>query len=247
MSDRILAQLRIAKDSSIPIYQQLQRQLEDLIANGTWRPSEPLPSETMLAARLDISVMTVRQAMAQLVNKGLIYREKGRGTFVVPRPLEHSLHRLESFSEDMRARGLKPDSLTLLFEVVPAPDQVAASLNLEPGTSVLHLRRLRLVDGRPVALHDAYVSYVHLTRAELDAVGSLYTLLEQRSIELSEADETLEAVIADASTAELLSVPRGAPLLKATRLTWDRHHTPVEVVTALYRADFYRYTIHLRR
>ncbi len=70
MSDRILAQLRIAKDSSVPIYQQLQRQLENLIVNGTWRPSEPLPSETMLAARLDISVMTVRQAMTQLSTRG---------------------------------------------------------------------------------------------------------------------------------------------------------------------------------
>jgi GntR family transcriptional regulator len=247
MSDRILGQLRIAKDSSVPIYQQLQRQLEDLIANGTWRPSEPLPSETMLAARLEISVMTVRQAMTQLVNKGLIYREKGRGTFVIPRPLEHTLHRLESFSEDMRARGLNPASHTLSFEVVPAPDHIAASLNIEPGTSVLHLRRLRLVEGRPVALHDAHVNTIQITRAELDAVGSLYTLLEQRGIELAEADETLEATTADAVTGELLQVPRGAPLLKVTRLTWDRRHMPVEVVTALYRADFYRYTIHLRR
>ncbi len=247
MSDRILAQLRISKDSSVPIYQQLQRQLENLIVNGTWRPSEPLPSETMLAARLDISVMTVRQAMTQLVNKGLIYREKGRGTFVIPRPLEHTLHRLESFSEDMRARGLNPSSHTLLFEVEAAPDQVAANLRLEPGAAVLHVRRLRLVEGRPVALHDAYVNCIDLTRAELDAGGSLYALLEQRGFELAEADETLEAVIADATTGELLQVPRGAPLLKVTRVTWDRHHMPVETVTALYRADFYRYTIHLRR
>jgi len=247
MAEHIAARLHISKRSGVPIYQQLQQQLEDLIANGTWRPREPLPSETELAARLDISVMTVRQAMAQLVNKGLIYREKGRGTFIAPRPLEHSLQRLESFTKDMRARGREPSAQTLLCEVVPAPAQVAADLELFVGVPVLHLRRLRLVDGYPVALHDAYVTRTDITRAELDAVGSLYALLEQRGIELGEAYEMLEAVVADTMTAELMGVRRGAPLLQVIRITWDRFRAPVETITALYRADLYHYSVTLRR
>lgn len=247
MTERITKRLRISKQVGTPLYRQLQQQLEDLIVSGTWRPREPLPSETELAARLDISVMTVRQAMGLLVNRGLIYREKGRGTFVAPRPLERSLQRLGSFTEDIRARGREPSAQTLLCEVVPAPAQIAADLGFCPGTPVLHLRRLRLMDGFPVALHDAYVTRTDITHAELNSVSSLYALLEQRGIELDEAREVLEAVVADTTTAELLRIRRGAPLLQVTRITWDRHHVPVESITALCRADMYHYSVTLRR
>lgn len=247
MSDRILSQLKIDREYAIPIYQQLQDQLEQLIVSGTWRPKDPLPSETALAQRLSISVMTVRQAMAQLVNKGLIYREKGRGTFVTPQPLDHHLQRLESFSEDMRARSMTPSSRILGFNVIPAPESVAMELEMPPGKNVLHIRRLRLVEDRPVALHDAYLSRIDLQREDLAAVGSLYTLLEQNGVELMEAKETLEAITADGEQAVLLQVRRGDPLLRAMRISWDRNHQPIETVYAVYRADFYRYTVWLRR
>ncbi|MCD4685538.1 MAG: GntR family transcriptional regulator [Anaerolineae bacterium] len=247
MSDHILSQLRVDRASSVPMYQQIQQQLEDLINAGMWRLKEPLPSETALAEKLQISVMTVRQAMAQLVNKGLIYREKGRGTFVMPQPLDHHLQRLESFSEDMQARNMRPASETLVFEYVPVPDLIAPRLDLAPGTEVLHLKRLRLVDTRPVAVHDAYVNRTGITRDELEQRGSLYQVLEQLGVEMLEGDETLEAVTADPPLAGLLETRPGAPILKATRLTWDRSHTPLEHVVALYRADFYRYTVRLRR
>jgi GntR family transcriptional regulator len=157
------------------------------------------------------------------------------------------LHRLESFTEDMQARALVPSSKTLVFDIVPAPDSVAARLGLPPREPVLYLKRLRLVGGHPVALHDTYVNRTDLQQDELEAVGSLYTLLEQKGIELFEADETLEAIMADDEMAHLLNISRGAPILKATRLTWDRQHIPVELVTASYRADFYRYAVRLRR
>ena len=247
MSDNVLTQLRIEKDAPMPIYQQLQRQIEQLIMDGTWHLKEPLPSETVLADWLDISVMTVRQAMGQLVNKGLIYREKGRGTFVTPQPLDHHLQRLESFSEDMHARSMRPSSETLVFEMVEVPLRIAPRLGLPDGANVLHIKRLRLVDDRPVALHDAYITRIDLRLDRLEALGSLYRALSQLGVELAEADETLEAVSADADTAGLLNVRPGAPLLRATRLTWDRSHTPVEHVVASYRADFYRYNIRLQR
>jgi GntR family transcriptional regulator len=86
-----------------------------------------------------------------------------------------------------------------------------------------------------------------LHRDALENIGSLYVLLEQKGIELLEAEETLEAILADEEVAGLLDIPHGAPLLKVTRLTWDRDRTPIELVIALYRADFYRYAVRLRR
>lgn len=247
MTERILSQIRVDKDSSVPIYQQLEEQIEELIRSGTWQAKEPLPSETLLAERLQISVMTVRQAMAQLVNKGLIYREKGRGTFILPQPMVRQLQGLESFSEDMRARHLNASSETLAFNVIPVPPAVASRLGVRPGANILRIKRLRLVEKHPVALHDAYVSQLDLERDALENTGSLYDVLEQKGIELAEAEETLEATVADEEVARLLNIKQGVPLLKVTRLTWDRDHNPVELVIALYRADFYRYSVRLRR
>jgi GntR family transcriptional regulator len=247
MTDDLLAQIQINKNSAVPIYRQLEEQIEQSIKDGTWHPGCALPSETALAARFRISVMTVRQAMSHLVNKGLIYREKGRGTFVAPLPLLHPLQRLESFSEDMQARGLAASSQMLAFEICSAPEAIAVQLNIEPGTSVLHIRRLRLVDERPVGLHDAYLTRLDVERPELNRIGSLYQLLEQQGVRLTEAEENLDAIVAGGELAGLLKVPKGAPLLQVTRITFNHHHTPIEIVQAIYRANFYRYTIRLYR
>jgi GntR family transcriptional regulator len=247
MAERILSQLTVDKNSVVPIYQQLEEQLEQLIVHGTWQLKDPLPSETTLAQRLQISVMTVRQAMAQLVNKGLIYREKGRGTFVAPQPMDRHLQRLESFTEDMRARALPPSSRILIHEITLPPKFVAQRLALQLDQDVLRLKRLRLVEDRAVAVHDAYITRLDLDRDTLEQVGSLYVVLEQCGVTLLEAEETIEATAADEATAHLLKMVPGAPLLKVTRLTWDRDHAPVELVIALYRADFYRYAVRLRR
>lgn len=247
MADSILSQIKIDRRSPIPIYQQLQDQFETLILKDVWSAREPLPSETTLASELHISTMTVRQAMTRLVNKGLIYREQGRGTFVSPQPFEHPLHRLESFTEDMRARAMQPGAHILAFEAVPASETIAALLALAPGTPVLRVKRLRTAEGHPVALHDAYVISTDLRRETLEEVQSLYTALERMGHSLVEAKETLEATAADEEMAALLEIPAGEPLLKATRVSWDDTHTPVEVVYAYYRANFYRYTVWLRR
>lgn len=247
MSEHILTQIGVDRASGVPIYQQLGDQLEQLITDGTWRLKEPLPSETILAQRLQISVMTVRQAMAQLVNKGLIYREKGRGTFVTPPPTERQLRRLESFTEDMHARDMRPVAQILRLEHQPPPLIVAERLGIMPDQPVARLKRLWSVDDRPVAVHDAYVSRCDLDLYTLELGGSLYALLERCGIELDEADETIEATAADRTTAHLLGLMPGAPLLKVTRLAWDRTKTPVELLFALYRADFYRYATRLQR
>ncbi|HML20533.1 MAG TPA: GntR family transcriptional regulator [Aggregatilinea sp.] len=247
MSERILSQIKIDRRSPIPIYQQLQEQFEALIMDEAWEDDEPLPSETILASELHISTMTVRQAMTRLVNKGLIYREQGRGTFVTPQPFEHPLQRLESFTEDMHARNLKPGAQILDFSTVPASEAVASLLSIEPNTPVLHLKRLRLAEDHPVALHDAYLICTNLTRDALETAGSLYASLETIGHSLVEAKETLEATAADDETARLLELPTGEPLLKATRVSWDQNHAPVEAVYAYYRANFYRYTVWLRR
>lgn len=247
MAADILSQIQIDRYSPVPIYRQLQAQLEALITSGACQPQEPLPSDNALAQTLHISVMTVRQAMGLLVSEGLIYREKGRGTFIMPHLLDHHLQRLEGFSEDMRARGLKPHSRILIFEQRTPSEGIARRLGIEPDAVVTYIKRLRLADERPVAVHDAYLNHRQITRSELEKIGSLYELLERTGVQLLEADETLEAGAADDEIAALLGIEPGAPVLIASRLSWDHLHAPVEWVRAVYRADFYRYAVRLRR
>jgi GntR family transcriptional regulator len=239
--------ITIDKQSHIPIYRQIQTQFKQLILDGQLEPQDVLPSETELSRRYGISVMTVRQAMNELVNEGFIYRERGRGTFVARQPMVHPLQRLESFTEDITARGLTPSAQILGFEHVPAPEEVGLALELEPAHEVLHIKRLRLADDCPVGIHDSYLRGVYFDQTTLEKYDSLYALLEDQGLVLAEGEEVLEAVAANQEISELLNVPPGSPLLLVSRTVYLESGQPIEFVRATYRADLYRYAIQLKR
>lgn len=239
--------LHIDKDSPIPIYVQIYQGMRALIASGSLQPGDALPSETDLSRRFSISPMTVRQAMTELVNEGYIRRERGRGSFVAPRELDHPLDRMVGFSEDMRSRHFEPGAKVLLLETVPAPQAVAVAADLPPDTPLLRLKRVRYANHEAVGIHDAYLQHVELTRADLKTTPSLYLLLAQRGIRLAEGVDTIDAVTASEEAAVLLGVQPNAPLLQTTRITWDVEGRFVEYVVAQYRADLYHYRIRLRR
>ena len=237
----------IDKQSHIPIYRQIQEQLKQLILTGRLKPQDILPSENELAQRYQVSVMTVRQAMNELVSEGLIYRERGRGTFVARQPIVQPLRRFESFSEHIAARGLRPSSRILAFEYIAPVQEAALALALQPADQVLRIKRLRLTDDRPVGIHDSYLRGVHLSRDTLEAFSSLYSLLENQGLSLVEQEETLEAVPADREASRLLQVSPGAPLLQVSSTAFLESGQPLEFVKAIYRTDYYRYAVRLKR
>jgi GntR family transcriptional regulator len=239
--------IQIDKNSRIPIYFQLSQAMLALISSGSLKPGDALPSETDFSRHFNISPMTVRQAMSELVNQGYIRRERGRGTFVAPRHLDHPLDRLVSFTEDMQARQLSPGAKVLLMESATIPAEAATIARLETDTPMLRLKRLRLANGEPVGVHDAYLYDLQVTAQDLENTPSLYLLLAQRGIILSEGMDTIEATSASKEVADLLCVKPRAPLLQTTRFAWDEHSKFVEYVVALYRADLYHYRTRLRR
>jgi GntR family transcriptional regulator len=239
--------LKIDKNSPIPIYFQIRQGIEKLIDSGDLKPGEYLPSETALSRAYEISAMTVRQAMAELVNAGYVRRERGRGTIVLQRRMQHSLENLISFSEDMQSRNILPGSRLLIFEQSFVPPVVMARVGLSPDSILTRIRRVRLADDVPVGIHDSFVYGIMFTRADLERTGSLYQLFEQHDIHLSEGEETIEAIAAASEDAALLRVPVGFPLLKTSRFSWATTGQFVEYVVALYHADLYRYTLRLRR
>lgn len=235
------------KNSPVPIYFQLKQAIEKLIESGTLTVGEPLPSENELSRAFNISPMTVRRAMAELVNEGYIYRERGRGTFVARQRMQHQLESLVSFTEDIRHRNLRPSSRILAFEQVTAPAPVIERCALPASAQMTRIKRLRLANNTPVGVHDSYIYNAPITRQELEKFDSLYALLESKGIYMDEGDESIEAAAADAETAALLKLQPGDPLLQTTRFSWNSAGDLIEYVVALYHADLYRYTVRLKR
>lgn len=180
--------------------------------------------------------MTVRQALDALVAEGVLQRFPGRGTFVAPPRRQPS--RIASFTEDMATRGIVAESRTLIAERVKAPAGVARALGISPREPVLRWRRLRLADGSPVCLSDAYLPAA-LVPGLFDCPDlpvSLYDELSARGRRPTWAEDSLSAGIATPDEAVLLECKEGAVVIRLTRRAlWEDR--PIEISRSVYRAD----------
>lgn len=241
----------INRREPVPLYYQLKEVLLSKIERGELNPNMPIPSEKQLMEAYGLSRTTVRQAISELVAEGYLHRQRGKGTFVSRPKVQHGLRKLTSFSEDMRSRGLQPGSHVLEMRSEVPPKRIATSLELKEGEQALKIVRLRLANGEPMGIQTSYVPLwtgIKIAPEDLEGEGSLYALLETRfNILLGEADETLEATVANETEAQLLGVKKGSPLLLRERTTFSLDGKPIEFVKALYRADRYRYLVHLTR
>lgn len=243
---------RVDAFSVLPKYYQLKDILLRKIEDGDWQPEQSIPSERELEEIYNVSRTTVRKALDILVSKGYLYREHGRGTFVAFPRLQQSLHTLTSFTEDMLRRGMQPGQQILTIDCIQPSRRVRQALSLEPNVElVLRIERLRLGNDEPVGIHDVYVPLCEqdpITAEELERSGSLYALLRAKyNLIVADADESLEATVADELEAELLEIAEGSPLLLIERISRLETGRPVEFVRMLYRADRYKYYVHLSR
>jgi GntR family transcriptional regulator len=241
--------IEIDKNSPMPIYYQLKQGIVNLIESGALQPKDPIPSENALSQVYDISPMTVRQAMAELVNEGYVHRKRGLGTFVSVRRMQRQIEQLTSFSEDMLSRGLTPGSRILLYEQASPPGEIVGWSGITQNTKLLRIKRVRLADGKPVGIHDAYLNTqkVSVSLNELEESQSLYKVFDKKGVSLAEGEVKIEAIAATEECARLLNATPGEPLLRTIRLSWDADGELVEYVIAVYHADVYQYTIHLKR
>jgi GntR family transcriptional regulator len=223
----------------VPKHSQLRAILLDLVAAA--EVDSPAPSERGLMATYGVARMTARKAVDQLVAEGRLYRVQGKGTFVARPKIEMSL-RLTSFTEDMRSRGLRPGSRELDRRVVPANRTLAAELGVGPGDDVVVLERLRLADGRPMAVERCHLpSAVAPGLAEADLTDrSLYGYLEaEHGVVLDAGEQVVEAALVSPADAQILAIPEGSAALLLTRRSSCRG-VPVEYVVSTYRADRYQ-------
>jgi GntR family transcriptional regulator len=240
----------IYKNGPVPRYHQLKEILRERIRLGEWKPGDLIPSERELSETYGISRMTARQAVTDLVNEGVFFREQGKGTFVSQNRITQQLLRLTGFTEDIRARGQRPSTRVLAAEMVPADETAADRLQIPAGTTICSLRRLRLADDEPLALEVSLLNFKGcegLVDEDLEQF-SLYQLLESKyGLSLAEAEQEIEAGLATPELAETLKIAEGSPVLFTRRTTYVERNRPIEYARSVYRGSKYTFYTHLKR
>jgi GntR family transcriptional regulator len=229
-----------------PLYLQISEILRDQITDGKYSAGDLLPSENELLNDYQVSRNTVKRAIEDLVRDGLAIRIQGKGTFVPKSIVEFGLHRLTSFSEEMRFKGLTPSAKIIRFREVTASDEMMGHLDLEEDQSVYNITRIRYGDHHPMAYQDSFLP-VKLCGG-LDTYDlskqSLFNILENEyQLKISWQKQYIKPVIARKTEASALKVDIGTPLLYLEGVAFLARDIPIEYKRIYYRSDLYDFSM----
>jgi len=234
--------------SGVPLYLQLERNLQERIESGEWAAGTQIPPEGELCRLYAVSRATVRQALARLTDRGIVQRERGRGTFVRDASLTAG-RGVTSFTTELAELGVVAGALVLEQAVVTAADEeVEGMLDVAGDARVFRLRRLRTGGGRPIGIQTTVLPLDRFAGIEqMDFTDrSLYGVLRETwGVVPTEATETFTVGSLDEETAATLEVEPGAPAFHVDRLTFDARG-PFEFVRSVMRGDRYRIRLALR-
>ncbi len=242
--------LRAAKKGGIPLYYQVMRDVKEQIHSGKLAPGQQLPSEAQLTQRFQVSRVVVRQALQILDEQGLITRMRGKGTFVSSKVMEDAAPRISGSLEDLIRMGPEVSIRVVEFRLVRATPDLADVFGVAEGADLFNVQRVRLVDGRPLAVLVNHVPYevgACISLSDL-SVEPLIVLIETRAGRPVEwASEVFEAVVADEHMAGLLEVDLLTPLLKLTLTAYSTDGSVVDLAEVYYRSDRYKHHGFLTR
>ncbi|MEJ2478018.1 MAG: GntR family transcriptional regulator [Desulfobacterales bacterium] len=238
------------RQKAIPLYYQIETILRGRILSGELPSGASLPTEETLGREFNVSRITVRRSLSELENDGLIVRQRGRGTFVTDKPHPATSSRFSGSMEDLINMSGHTEAKVLAFEMIDAPDQIRAKLNLEDGDRILRIEKIRSVEDEPFSYVINYLPEkigARLSAADLNQKPLLMILEDEFGLNADGAIQTIEAVVAEPESAPLLGIRVGDPLLKVERTVFDAEDHPLEYVSVLYRADKYYFNVRLKR
>nr|WP_231366412.1 GntR family transcriptional regulator [Zhihengliuella flava] len=237
--------LKISKDSPVPLYHQVVQGFEAAVASGELTPGTKLENEIELARQLGLSRPTMRKAMDELVRAGLLVRKRGVGTQVVSPSVRRPLQ-LSSLHDDLVKSGARPSTRILEFSSQPVDEDIAEQLGLEPGTEAYHMVRLRAVDDQPLAIMENWVpqSLGAITEADLAERG-LYDVLRGLGITFHLAHQRIGADLASKEQADLLNITPREALVTMQRTATDDLGRAVETGHHVYSAALYTFEMTL--
>jgi GntR family transcriptional regulator len=240
MREKLIAR----SEDGTPLYLQLARNLRDHIDSGGISPGNALPSERDLSEMAGISRVTVRKAIEQLIEEGVLFRKQGSGTFVARR-IEAPASRLSSFSSDARSRGEDPGVIWMMKAYAQPTEEEAEALRISPSARVARLGRVRLSGGEPLAIEHAVIPADCLP--DLSALGdSLYDALGQSGFRPASGTQRVRASLATPTEAGLLCVRQNSEVLRIERLTRISSGRAVEFTRSVYRGDRYDFVTELK-
>lgn len=241
MSDEPAGLVRPDRRRPEPLWHQAEMALRDLIDQGEWAPGLQIPNEDRLCEMLGISRITLRHALRNLEEAGMLRREHGRGTFVRSATMVAGVRGLTSFTDEMQTLAVSPGTRLLLAQVISATREIAEALEIAEGDSVVQLRRLRLGNGQPIGIQTTHLPSARvpgLFEAASD-VTSLYRWLKDNAgIVPVKAKEVYRVGAVASSDASDLELPIGTPAFEVERITFDQR-SPFEFAVSTMRADRY--------
>ncbi|MGB3730441.1 GntR family transcriptional regulator [Microbacterium sp.] len=233
--------LDLDRSGPVPLYYQVSNRLESAIRTGAIPAGARLENEIAIGKRLGISRPTVRRAIQEVVDKGLLVRRRGIGTQVVQSQVTRRVE-LTSLFEDLQTAEHHPTTRVLVCEVVSASTEVATGLGMAVGDDVFYLRRLRNTDGHPVAVLENYLpmEFSDITVDDLIDRG-LYDIMRSRGVSIRVANQKIGARRAQADESTLLEIEKSAPVLTMERIAFDSSGKAVEYGHHCYRPDRYSF------
>jgi GntR family transcriptional regulator len=231
------------------LYHQLKEELRRFIESGQFAPHTALPSEPELVASYHVSRATVRQALNELAQEGLLYREHGRGTFVRERRVPPAISEITSLSEEIRRRGKQPGGLFIASELIRGSLELRTRLQLAEEEQIMRLERVRSVDGVPCAHEVDYLPYPRASgiyqQAKQVASGSLYAHMRAEGLIPSLAERTITGTAATSREAALLQATEGEAGLRVLCTTYDSTGSPIASSEAFFLGDRFAFSVTL--
>lgn len=229
--------------SSIPLYRQLANIIRESIESGEFRQDMQIPTESILSQQYVVSRITVRKALEELTDEGLLIRRQGKGTFVNTDESVQTNYPFMPFNEAVRQAGKNPGTKLVSYSLESSNRKVAKFLGLEAGSEIIQLKRLRFADSVPISMETDFFPPDFDFLASESLVGSSSEILRSHNILPLHGINTISICYANEEEANLLDVEQDAPLLYVYSEIRDQNQKPIQVSKQIIRSEYYKLII----
>ena len=228
---------------------QVRQDIMEHIRNKDYPEGVKIPTEKEFCERYGVSRITIRNAILSLVNDGVLFRVKGKGTFVKRKQINWMFMTKDtSFNQQILSMGMTPSTNVLNFEVIKASEAIAENLCIQEGESVIHLLRLRYANREPMAIVESFHPYElckHIMECDFSHLSLHEALNSNAETNIVKVVRYVEAVPANSTETLLLSVPKGSPIQLFTNYAMNSRYQIVDYCVSYFRGDKSRFTVEI--